>query len=121
MPPNENERANVSDYILQELRGMRGEMAELTKEVNDLKVQIASKPVPARPCEYFAKHIEDHRREEEASRAFWYQRLGNILDALWKPLVAILLLGAVLSGAIKIDVLQGVSAPVKTEPKEVQK
>jgi len=116
----ENERHNMDSYILTALEKLDGKVEGMAKELNDLKVQIASHTAPARPCEFFKEHAEEHRRQEEASRSFWYQRLGAILDALWKPILALLLLGAILSGQLKIDVLRRADSPNPTA-KEAQK
>jgi len=110
----------MDQLFLDAIARLETKVEKLGTEVNELKIQIAGRPLPARPCEYLNNHLDDHRAQEAASRAFWYQRLGGAIDALWKPILALLLLGAILSGQLKIDILRRADSPNPTA-KEAQK
>lgn len=98
-----SQRSQMDQLFLASLARLEEKVELLARELNEFKVQIAGRPHPPRPCEHLIKHIDEHQRRADATRTFWYHRLGNILDAVWKPVLMLLLLAGLFAGNVKID------------------
>lgn len=122
MAPIEGERRGMDQFILEALTRVEAHMAQLEQKVTNLQLEIAQRPAPARPCEFFKEHLEEHKREAQATREFWYQRLGSVFDSIWKPLLILILAAMAIAGDIKVDLKKSnTDTTTTTTTKEVTK